>query len=112
MSKIFKRTFIRPHEDVDFWSVPDDLKAHMQTTYIDTGKCLKFRELSLTDSSGLVCEIVSEWTDEAIAEILNGAESLSHEVLEAADPFWAGFLAQEIEYNEACEIVNLRRELS
>ena len=111
MSVIFKRTFIRPYEDIDFWEAPADLINHMKTNYIDTGKCIRFRDVTLTDSSGLVCEVVSEWTDEAVAEILNGAESLTPEVLAEYDATWAEYRAQEIEYNEACEIVNLRIEL-
>lgn len=110
MSQIFKRTFIRPYEDVDFWQPPAAFVEHMKTTYIDTGKCIRFREVTLTDSSGLVCEVVSEWTDEAIAELLGG-QTLTPEVLAEADPLWAGFLQEEIEYNAACEIVNLRIEM-
>lgn len=111
MSRIFRRTFIRPHEDIDFWSVPAALQAHMQTTYIDTGKCLRFREMTLTDSTGLVCDIVSEWTDDAITELLGDNTELTQEVLTAVDATWAGYLDEELEYNEACEIVNLSREL-
>lgn len=111
MSVIFKRTFIRPYEDIEFWSAPEEFVAHMKTNYIDTGKCIRFRDVTLTDSSGLVAEIVSEWTDEAVAEILNGEETLTPEVLEAFDPTWASYRAVETSYNEECEIVNLRIEL-
>ena len=111
MSVIFKRTFIRPYEDIDFWTPPAELVAHMKTNYIDTGKCIRFRDITLTDSSGLVAEVISEWTEEGAAEVLNGAETLTPEVLEAFDPVWAGYRAEEIQYNEECEIVNLRIEL-
>lgn len=97
--KKFTRIFIRPHTEVDFYQPSKEFLDHMQTTYIDTGKCLKLRERSYKDANELVLELISEWTDESDP---NWA---------ITDSVWAEELEKEIQYNKDCEILLLDKSL-
>lgn len=91
--KRFTRVFIRPHTEVDFYKPSDAFLQHIQDAYISTGKCTKFREATFKDQGKLVLELVSEWSDEILEDIVEN------------DKMWANVIAEELEYNMACEIV-------
>jgi len=106
MAIVFRRRFIRPHTDVEFYAVSDEFRAHMQSTYIDTGMCSKFREKTFVDSSKLILQIESVWDDTIEAVDVSKLTDLADH-----DPLWAAENAKEIEYNAACEIVLVHKEL-
>lgn len=98
--KKFTRIFIRPHTEVEFYQPRQSFLDHMQATYIDTGKCTKFREVNYKDDNKLVIEYISEWTDDSD---LNWATT---------DSVWAAESALELEWNAACEILLLDKQLT
>lgn len=95
--KRFTRVFLRPHNEVDFYQPQESFLNHIKATYIDTGKCTKWRETSFKDANGLTIQYISEWTDDIDLSIAT------------EDPVWAAERAREEEYNTACEIVCLEK---
>lgn len=91
---IFTKKFVRPSVDVDWYTPSEEFMSHVQTTYIDTGKCIRFREKSL-DETGCVITILSEWADDIdINAVLS-------------DPVWEAEKDKEVSWNEGSEILML-----
>jgi len=95
--KRYTRVFIRPHNEVEFYTPQASFMSHIQSTYIDTGKCTKFREATWKDEDQLVIQLVSEWSDDMTIEQAEG------------DAVWSAERDRELEYNTACEIICLER---
>lgn len=103
--KRLTRTFVRPHTEIPFYVPRQEFVDHVTTTYVDTGKCTKFREKSYLDDDALVLQLVSEW-DESMCE-----ENTIEELF-ANDSMWNEERALEDEWNVACEIVCITKEIT
>lgn len=86
---------MRPHTEAEWYTPTAAFTAWMQESYIDTGMCTKFREMTYNDSSKLVMTLESEWADDVDVITI------------VAQPEWAKELALEIEHNTGWEIVLL-----
>lgn len=102
--KRLTRTFVRPHNDIPFYVARQEFIDHVQTTYIDSGKCTKFREETYLDEDNLVLTLVSEWDETKCEE--NTVEELF-----ANDSVWQAERDLEQEWNDACEIVCITKEI-
>ena len=91
---IFTKKFVRPSTDTDWYTPSAEFMSHIQTTYIDTGKCIRFREKTL-DETGCVITILSEWVDGTDIDAV------------MADPIWVTEKDREIAWNEGSEILLL-----
>lgn len=101
MTTTFTRSFIRPHKEVEFYNMTDAFKAHIQRTYIDTGVCIRFRDVSYESVHRSIIIIESEW---------DTAHTLFHSDLVASDPLWMAENVLELEYNAATEITLLHKD--
>jgi hypothetical protein len=96
--KIFTRTFLRPHTDAEWYTPRESFRAWVQENYIDTGLCIKFREVTYSDTNKLVMTLESQWSDDAdLVSIYN-------------QPEWAEELALEIEHHTVWEITLLNKD--
>ena len=94
--KSFKRTFMRPHTDAEWYTPTAAFTAWVKENYIDTEMCTQFREMTFSDSSKLVMTLESKWAVDITAIV--------------AQPEWAKELALEIEHNTGWEIVLLHKD--
>jgi len=65
MTIIFKKVFFRPMDETNFYSEPQEFLDYVKETYIDTGKCVTFREKTFLADDGSIQVVKSEWTDQA-----------------------------------------------
>lgn len=99
--KSFTRVFIRPHNEVDFYQPSKEFLDHIQKEYIDTGKCLKFREATFKDENELILKLTSEWANGVdFSEIMNN------------DTSWKEEVKKELDYNKSCEIILLDKKFN
>lgn len=103
--KRLTRTFVRPHTEIPFYVPRQEFMDHIQSTYVDPGKCTKFREKTYLDDDNLVMTLVSEWDETKCVES-------SIEELFENDVLWGAERDLESEWNIACEIVCITKELS
>lgn len=61
--KEYIKQFVRPSTSVEFYQDDQEFLDYINETYIKTGKCLKFRELSFFDEEKLVLISKSVWTE-------------------------------------------------
>jgi hypothetical protein len=64
MQKEYIKQLLRDSKAVKFCEESSDFLDYVKTNYIDTGKCLKFRERSFFDDEELVLIITSVWKDD------------------------------------------------
>jgi hypothetical protein len=63
MQKEYIKQLLRDSTKTNFYEESSDFLDYVKTNYIDTGKCLKFRERSFFDNEELVLVITSVWRD-------------------------------------------------
>jgi hypothetical protein len=96
--KTYTRTFLRPHTDAEWYTPSATFRAWVQENYIDTGLCIKFRELTYSDTNKLVMTLESSWSDDADLVSIHSR------------PKWAEELALEMDHNNAWEISLLHKD--
>jgi hypothetical protein len=71
MQKEYIKQFLRSSTAINFYSESVEFLNHVNTTYINTGKCVAFRERSYFDNEQLVLITKSVWSsEESLAEFL------------------------------------------
>jgi hypothetical protein len=82
MSIIFKKIFFRPSNEIEFYVEPQSFLDHVTSMYINTGKCIRFREKSLIDADLSVQLVESEWVDrQGYDEFLSDPLSIANKEL-------------------------------
>jgi hypothetical protein len=64
MSIIFKKVFFRESNELEFYAESQSFLDHVTSMYINTGKCIRFREKSLITDDLSVQVVESEWADQ------------------------------------------------
>ena len=87
MSSVFTRIMKRPNTTVEFYQSSDEYLQFVKEQFIDTGKCLVWRDHEFLDAEQLEIKITSIWKDRETA----------NEVLENVSVIEDGFA--QIYYN-------------
>jgi hypothetical protein len=62
MAQEYIKQFFRPSKDIDFYQESPEFLSYVKETYVDTKKCISFREKSFFDDEELVLISKSVWT--------------------------------------------------
>lgn len=97
MSIIFKKVFFRQSNEIEFYVEPQSFLDHVTSTYINTGKCIRFREKSLITDDLSVQLVESEWVDQqGYDEFLSDPLSIANKELIIAHNQEVGVMLIEI----------------